>query len=75
LLQAEPERYRAGLDAAQALLADLFPSEDATARAVRQELAELRGVDVRPALPDLSRSAAALREALQAGPGEEAAVP
>ncbi|MGD2083015.1 MAG: uroporphyrinogen-III C-methyltransferase [Chromatiales bacterium] len=70
MLQADPELYRAALDTAGAWLAELFPPDAAAARALRDAVAELRAVDVRPELPDLSRSLAALRQRLDSGAAE-----
>lgn len=74
LLSGNEELYRESLQRAQHWVAEFFESDEAAARAMHSELAQLVEVDVAVAIPDSSRSLQALddvmRERLQSGGGE-----
>jgi uroporphyrin-3 C-methyltransferase len=74
LLSSNEELYRESLQRAQHWVAEFFESDEAAARAMHSELAQLVEVDVAVAIPDSSRSLQALddvmRERLQSGGGE-----
>jgi len=61
-LEAGPDLYRSSLQTAQTWLGDLFDPGDPATRAMQDELTQLQGIDVRPALPDISGSLKRLRE-------------
>lgn len=61
LLRADAALYRASLANAAGLLAAWFDPSDPAVAALAQALGQLGAVDVRPALPDVSRSLRALR--------------
>ena len=61
LLRADPASYRGSLDAARQLLATYFDPADPPAAAVSAALERLAGVDLRPPVPDVTRSLRALR--------------
>jgi uroporphyrin-3 C-methyltransferase len=61
LLRADPASYRGSLDAARQLLATYFDPTDPSSAAVSAALERLAGVDLRPPMPDVTRSLRALR--------------
>lgn len=76
-LQGESESYRASLKTAQTWLGDYFDNEAAQISAARAELERLAGIDLRPALPDISASLRLLRQQMHlddlSEPGKPAA--
>ena len=53
--------FRDNLDTASAWLDDYFDPTDGTAGSMRSAIAELRAVEIRPEVPDVSQSLRALR--------------
>lgn len=66
LLKADPQLYRSSLELASGWIGEFFDAEAATTQAARQEIAALQTVDVRPRMPDISRSLTALQARLKA---------
>lgn len=61
LLRGDAQSYRGSLDAARQLLATYFDPTDTAVAAASAGLERLAAIDLRPALPDISRSLRALR--------------
>jgi uroporphyrin-3 C-methyltransferase len=66
LLKADPQLYRSSLELAANWIGEFFDAEAATTQAARQEIVALQAVDVRPRMPDISRSLTALQTRLKA---------
>ncbi|NIV75208.1 MAG: hypothetical protein GWN37_10315 [Gammaproteobacteria bacterium] len=66
LLQGDAEIYTENLNAASQWLREYFEGEDDSVAAAARELAALAAEDVRPTLPDISGSLAALRRQVKA---------
>ncbi len=62
LLREDRQAYRQALETAVAWLKDWFDSEDPAVAAMVEGLTELAAVDIRPELPDVSKSLQLLRE-------------
>jgi uroporphyrin-3 C-methyltransferase len=61
LLRGDAQSYRGSLDTARQLLATYFDPTDTAVAAASAGLERLAAIDLRPALPDISRSLRALR--------------
>jgi uroporphyrin-3 C-methyltransferase len=61
LLRGDAQSYRGSLEAARQLLAARYDPTDSSVAAAVAGLERLAAIDLRPALPDLSRSLRALR--------------
>lgn len=72
-LQGEAANYRASLNTATAWLDEHFSADAPRVAAARAELERLAGIDVRPALPDISGSLRLLRQQMQVTGGAEPA--
>lgn len=68
LLLGDTASFRSALDSAVQWLGDYYRAEDPTVSAARAELERLRGLELDPPLPDLSRSVGLLRAYLDAMP-------
>lgn len=68
LLLGDTASFRSALDGAVQWLGDYYRAEDPTVSAARVELERLRGLELDPPLPDLSRSVGLLRAYLDAMP-------
>ncbi len=68
LLLGDTASFRGALDSAMQWLGDYYRAEDPTVSAARAELERLRGLELDPPLPDLSRSVGLLRAYLDAMP-------
>jgi uncharacterized protein HemX len=66
LLQNQTVAFRSAVDSALAFLADYYRPEDPGVSAARAELERLRGLELDPPLPDLSRGLGLLRAYLDA---------
>lgn len=66
-LRADKQAFRSGLDMAILILERDFEADTAEVEGARILLAEMRGFDVDPALPDISRSLNLLRDLRNAG--------
>lgn len=69
LLREAPVIYRQVLETARGWITEYFDESDSGVAAVRERLAELASVNVRPDLPDISASLAALRQQLSLSGG------
>lgn len=65
LVYADPDLFRDNLATADDWLARFFDPADATTQALRQAIADMRAVEIRPELPDISRSLRALEARLE----------
>ena len=68
LLLGDTASFRGALDSTVQWLGDYYRAEDPTVSAARAELERLRGLELDPPLPDLSRSVGLLRAYLDAMP-------
>jgi len=68
LLMGDTASFRSALDLAVQWLGDYYRAEDPKVSAARAELERLRGLELDPPLPDLSRSLGLLRAYLDAMP-------
>ena len=68
LLQNDTATFRSALDSSLQWLADYYLIDDPAVSATRAELQRLRGLELDPPLPDLSRSVGLLRAYLDAMP-------
>ena len=68
LLLGDTASFRSALDGATQWLGDYYRAEDPAVSAARAELERLRGLELDPPLPDLSRSVGLLRAYLDAMP-------
>ncbi|MDB5974472.1 MAG: hypothetical protein JWR07_1232 [Nevskia sp.] len=68
LLLGDTASFRSALDSAVQWLGDYYRAEDPMVSAARAELERLRGLELDPPLPDLSRSVGLLRAYLDAMP-------
>jgi uncharacterized protein HemX len=66
-LRADRQAFRSGLDMAILILERDFEADTAEVEGARILLAEMRGFDVDPALPDISRSLYLLRDLRNVG--------
>jgi len=65
LLQRNTKLYQSSLDNAQAWVSRYFDKEASTTTGVTNELGRLRGIDINPALPDISASLNSLQSWLK----------
>ncbi|MCW8889828.1 MAG: uroporphyrinogen-III C-methyltransferase [Sedimenticola sp.] len=72
LLKGDPVLFASSLEQAEAWIGDFFDAEANATQAIQQAIADLKAVNVRPALPDISQSLAALQARMKAA-GEEGA--
>jgi uroporphyrin-3 C-methyltransferase len=72
LLRGDKVLFDSSLQMAERWIGDFFDPEATATQAIVQALRGLRAVDIRPELPDLSRSLMALQERQQAADGEGA---
>jgi uroporphyrin-3 C-methyltransferase len=70
LLSGEQSLYRESLQRAQQWVEEFFQTDEVAARALSGELAQLAGEKIAVALPDVSGSLQALRDALASGPDQ-----
>ncbi|MCW8907828.1 MAG: uroporphyrinogen-III C-methyltransferase [Sedimenticola sp.] len=65
LLKGDQALYTSSLKQAAEWTGEFFDPETSATRAMQAALAELQGVELRPALPDISRSLAALQQRME----------
>ncbi|SRR5579883_417649 len=69
LLHQEPAIYQASLNQAQKWIKEFFMMDAPATQAALKELSQLQGIDLKPALPDLSDSLQAFKEYITARDG------
>ncbi|MCW8950633.1 MAG: uroporphyrinogen-III C-methyltransferase [Sedimenticola sp.] len=72
LLKGDPELFATSLKQATVWVGDFFDADAVATQAVQKEIADLATVNVRPQLPDISKSLTALQARMKAA-GEEGA--
>ncbi|MCW8975548.1 MAG: uroporphyrinogen-III C-methyltransferase [Sedimenticola sp.] len=72
LLKGDPELFATSLKQATVWVGDFFDADAVATQAVQKEIADLATVNVRPRLPDISKSLTALQARMKAA-GEEGA--
>ncbi|MET0023038.1 MAG: uroporphyrinogen-III C-methyltransferase [Sedimenticola sp.] len=70
MLRGDRILYIASLETAEQWLGDLFDTESQVARAMLGEIEQLKGIDISPALPDISASLMELRARLKSSGGD-----
>ncbi|MET0048673.1 MAG: uroporphyrinogen-III C-methyltransferase [Sedimenticola sp.] len=70
MLRGDRILYIASLETAEQWLGDLFDTESQVARAMLGEIEQLKGIDISPALPDISASLMGLRARLKSSGGD-----
>jgi uroporphyrin-3 C-methyltransferase len=65
MLRSDQALYSAGLETAEKWLQDFFDTEQGATKALLQQISELKAINVKPGLPDISGSLMALRRRLK----------
>lgn len=72
LLKEDPTLYQSSLKQAIGWISEFFDSEAPATQAIRKALAEMQAVQLRPELPDISRSLVALQQRMKEAAAEGA---